>query len=321
MLPSDVSAQAAEAQKLEDLTGMGVPASELEVPATEQKPPKVEKPQSEEKPNPESQPKPDKSTEEAEDTDAGEDDDDAEPAGKDDKPVREERKDRPAKGKGAITAIFSILTDLQKDIAKLKEKDSSKSEIRETVEETADEIKGLTEKYKDLDPEGLEQLVSGIKKRILADLEKEGKLAKDYPDEIKKLLEKAPLLEEYEKEKKAQKQEQIFNTEWDSWLPSLEKYYPNARASEKAAMRKLMDEISHSKEFHTVQDLDYIWFKNKSQFDAIGKVAKGSSSGEGDSKHLVDDKDASEEEDIDLDPENMTPEKMKAHDKQKLNRK
>lgn len=297
MSQPDISAEVAEAQRLEDLTGMGVPTEELLSNTTDEST-KVD-------------------TKNKIESD-GESEEDEQPDEKkvevktEEKKVEDEKKEdqkpqskRPARENRATKAIFAQINEIRNMV-----KDVVASQTKKETIQAIDKVKELAEK-RQLDPDELKDIITLAKEQMMEDLEKSGKLNKDLPDEIKQRLAK---LDQYEADQKAEKEALQFEGEWNTLLVELEKTYPNAKAAEKNEARKLMDELAHQKQFHD-KDLDYVWYKNRSKFDAILKVAKGSKSGEESSKQLEDHDD---EEDIDLDPENMTPEKMAAYDKKKL---
>lgn len=301
MSQPDVQAQAAEAAKLEDLTGMGIPESELiDTPIVQEKP--------EEKSDEEPEPKTTDKPEDGEPEGDGEGDDDDDPKGEDED--EDDPKDpppkRPAKNERPLKAIFSQIKELRSIVEGIVSKSSAK---QETVEQL-DELKELAEKRGD-SPEDLAKLVDAIQKKVLSDLEKSGKLSKDLPDDVK---EKLKLLDQIQADKTKADESAHFEREWLGLLPDLQKQYPNAKAGELTEAKKILDELSHTKVHHK-HDLDYIVFKNRSKFDTLLKVAKHSKSGETTSKQIEDD--TGEEKDIDLDPENITPEKMAAYEKQK----
>lgn len=286
-----------EAQKLEDLTGMGIPESEYthEETKSEEVKPEVK---AESKPEPKS-----KDDSEEDDSIEGDEEEESEDEGENER--ENKRSVRSAKKSSPIKAIFSIIKEIQRDLATLKAPPAAKQEVKEAIDEIAEFAK-----TRELDGEALTQLTQILQKKIMNDLEKSGKLGQGVPKEIQDKLKE---LEDLKKESTERKEIEHFEKEWSSLVVDLQKQYPNAKAGELAEARKLMDELSHSKEW-AKYDLDYVLYKNKSQFDTLLKVAKVSKSGETSSKQIVEHDD---EEDIDLDPENMTPEKMKAYEKRK----
>lgn len=286
-MSQDISAKVAALNKANDLTGFDIPESEaieqVETKLTVEEPKVVETKVEETK----SETKSRVSEEEIKEEET------------------EEESKTPAKNERPLKAIFSQIKELRDEIKAMKSS-PAKAEAAEVVDKVAE----LAKKYES-DPEGLKAIMGVLKDEVLADLEKSGKLSKDLPDDIKKKL---TLLDEYEKESKERKETAFFEKEFSAYVPDLEKQYPNAKSSELVEAKKLLNELSHSKEFHNYS-LDYVVFKNKSKFDALLKVAKHSKSGESASKQIVDD----EEKEINLDPEDMTPEKMKAYQNRQAN--
>lgn len=302
MADVNISAEIAEAQKLEDLTGMGMPEELKEAYKLE------------EESEVNSKPAPKEETEEVESTETEEETDDDSKDEVEDKESKI-RSPKPAKNERPLKAIFSQIKELrngQESLATIIKGLQDNSTKKETVN-AIDEISTLAEK-RGLDAEGLAEIISLAQKKVLEDLEKNGKLSNKLSPEVEERLK---LLDELQAERKVQAEVEHFNKEYVAYLPELQKQYPNAKAAELAEAKVVLDELAHSKEFRD-KDLDYVVYKNRSKFDALLKVAKHSKSGETSSKQMVDDTD--EEFEIDLDPENMTPEKAKAYEKGRLNR-
>ena len=83
----------------------------------------------------------------------------------------------------------------------------------------------------------------------------------------------------------AQMELQMFDKEFQSITPQLKEYFPNATDEEMASVRKELDTISHTKEWHD-KSLDYIAFKHRDQLNALvspkkkGMEPKGRREGE-----------------------------------------
>lgn len=308
MAEATIPAEVAEANKLEDLTGMGIPQNEL-LPET---PPK---------PEDKSETKTEVATEEVETKETVEEESESDDGGEDEKVV-ETPPERPAKNARPLKAIFSQIKELRTAIDALKA-----SPAKVAAQETIDEIKTIAEK-RDVDPEGLAEIIAITQKKVVEDLEKSGRLSKDLPEDIQKRLK---LLDKFEAENETKAEAIAFESEFNGILPELKKQYPNAKESELVEAKKILNQLAHSEKGGVVvkkatettpgkikpYPLDYLIYKNRSVFDTVLKVAKHSKSGElGGSKQLADDADG--DDDIDLNPEDMTPEKMKAHDRKKL---
>lgn len=210
--------------------------------------------------------------------------------------------DRPLK------ALFTQIKEVRADIAEIK-KNATPAQKAE-IKEVDDSLAALAEK-RGLDAEGLAEIGEVLQSKILKHLEESGKLKNDLPKEIQ---DKLKLLDKLEAESKVKEEISHFNNEWTNLLPDIQKQFPNASQNELKEAKKIMDELAHSKDFHD-KDLDYVLFKNQDKFSAILKVAKGKKAGETASKEIES---SDDEEDIDLDPENMTPEKMKRYQNRKL---
>lgn len=63
-------------------------------------------------------------------------------------------------------------------------------------------------------------------------------------------------------------QRQIFQTEWNGVLPSLKEQFPNATDEQLSKAQAKMDELSHNEDYHD-KDMDYIIFKEKTEFDKL----------------------------------------------------
>jgi len=300
-MSNDTAAEVAEAQKLEDLTGMGIPQDEI-----------VDTEQSET----ESESKEEKPKAKAEEAKAKgkTDEDEEEVDDEDEEEATTSSQKRPAKSERPLKAAFKQIGELREEfrssLSEIKQllSKTPNSEAKKEAKEAVDEIAEFASRYEDTNPEGLKELLSVFEKQVMANLEKSGKLSKDLPEDIK---EKLKLLDTIQAEKKAKEETLQFESEWNKLLPEIRREYPNASESLIAEAKQKMDEIAHTKEFHKY-DLDYVLFKNKPVFNTLLKLAK-SKSFETSSKQI--NKEENDEEDIDLDPENMTPEKMKAYNK------
>lgn len=152
--------------------------------------------------------------------------------------------------------------DMQKTIDELKKGTSTKEEVNTDVKAFAESL-GVE------DPEVLEKIITfvttGTKKTI---------------DELKtKIEDLSSIKAESDVQAQIKQEEAKFNGEWDSFVKSdsFKNAYPDATAEQIAEARTLMDERSHSKDW-SKYDLDYIFFKNRTDFDdSLGtKKFKGS---------------------------------------------
>lgn len=299
MADNAISAGATEAEKLNALTGMDIPAEEL----SEQP---EEKAETEQEAEPEDKPEEGKSEEEAEEEEEAEDE------GEDEEKTRPAKKDKPIKNAfKQIRELRGSQKQIQEGMAKILDKLENLNPKQ--AEEAIDEIKTIAEK-RDLDPEGLAEILELAEKRVLSKLE--GKLNKGLDPEDRQVIEKA------KRDQREREQEIIFTNEWNQILPELQKQFPNATAAELNQARSLMYDLARSSEGVILnksgevvanRELDYILYKNRTKFETVLKVAKPGKSGETSSKQIIEEGD----EAIDLDPENMDPEKMKRYEKMK----
>lgn len=223
-------------------------------------------------------------------------------------PPKTNKSERPLK------AVFAQLGELREAIESIKGLMSS-SEKKDATNTVDDAIKQLATK-RNLDAEGLGEIVALVQSKILKDLESKGVLNKDLPKEVQ---EKLKVLDQIQKTENEKAEVAHFDKEWDSVLPSLQKQFPNATASMIAEAKAELFKIARTKLFHD-KEIDYVVFKSQDKLSALLKVAKGKKGGEGDSKQIKEDsdKESSSEEDIDLDPENINPEKMKKYQEKSL---
>lgn len=300
-----ISDGASELEKRNALTGMDFSPEEISGEPAEVTP------------APKPEPKPEVKAEEAksedEDDEDGEDDDEGE--SKKDKPLRSAKNERP------IKSAFKQIKELRGTQKEIKDGIATIMSRLDTLtpkqqEQVVDELQAVADK-RGLDPEGLSDILELAEKRMMARLEKEGKLNKGIDPETQELLNKVS------EEHKEREQEAIFTGEWNLIVPELQKQFPNAKANELIEARDLMYELARSEqgvilnkkgEVVANRDLDYLLFKNRSKFETILKVAKNAKSGETSSKQITED---TGDGDIDLDPETMDPDKMKAYNKRK----
>ena len=239
-----------------------------------------------------------------------------EPKGKDDdEPVKP---NRPTNSERPLKALFAQIREIRAEMAEIKNLQTPAAQKEIAIVDDA--LKAIAEKH-NLDPEGLSEITKVLESSIMKSLQEKGKLTVD-PD-VKKRLEQ---LDAILSERRESQEIAHFQNEWSGLVPEIQKEFPNAPANLIEEARKLMDNISHSKEgvilnakgeVVAVRDLDYLFYKNKEKFAAILKVAKAQKGVENASKD-VDIPDEDENNDIDLDPENIDPEKMARYQKRKL---
>lgn len=157
----------------------------------------------------------------------------------------------------------SIYDEYKEKKAELK----SERELREQAERERDEWKAKAEAVKDATtPEE--------KKEAMDDFEAFAQKINADPATIREMYElfskdlKKPTLTEADQkaleDARQLREEKLFNEEFDSMLPSLKEQFPSISDDEIKAIKKELDNISHSKEWHD-KSLDYIAFKHKDQ--------------------------------------------------------
>lgn len=153
---------------------------------------------------------------------------------------------------------------------KLQEKNDSKTAANadDVEKEIEDEIKAFAEEAGIEDPQVLKKLVSLANKPTMKAMEDLKRQVADLAKNKEPVKSQAQI----EAEEAAR-----FNEEWMPFEKKLDEEYPNLSKEQKAEAKTIMDELSHTKEWHKY-DLDYIFYRNKDTFeDAIGtKQFKGS---------------------------------------------
>jgi hypothetical protein len=218
------------------------------------------------------------------------------PKPEDKKPEERPKKYIPIPEHQALKDKYKALEDELADIKAGNGADKEKKvEIDNSVKEFAQSL-GVE------DPEVLEKILTFVTQgtqKTVAELEKkivelQGKKAEeDHQAQIKKEAER-------------------FDSEWNTFSTTeLKKAYPDATPEQLAEARTMMDELSHSKDWHKY-DLDYIFFKNKKDFDdSIGvKKFKGSGSTKQQDMQQQDKK-----PEVPTLSENPTPDEVKAYER------
>lgn len=249
-----------------------------------------------------------------ESSEANESDDEAEEDESEDEDEEEEESDKKIPRTVPYSKLKSKenkIKQLQKEIADLK---TAKAEAKD--EGDKDEVARVQKEIEDTAKKLGEEL--GMDDKAIAKILEAGiKLSSKKTELPKEIQDKLKAFDELLKQSEDQKESAHFEKEWNQF--DIKKQYPNATKAAILEARKLMDDLSHSKDFHKYE-LDYIFFKNKSKFETILKMAPKSKSGEG-SKRIGKEKsfDNSTEEDDDLiDIENLTPAIMKEREKRDL---
>ena len=324
--------------------GAEKPFQETE-PGTEKQPESKSEAKSEKEPKHEAK---EAASEEDHDDGENEDDDDGSDKGEEEKDGKSKPSEPPAKNRSPLKAVFSrvkgieqgqkevlgAVTELAKVIAELKKPASTEAKAAtETVEDALATLLKEAE-GKEGDSDFLKRFGETLIKKVKADLEKDGLVRKDLPPEILEAIRK---IEKLDTEKVVEtKREAILmklDEEVSSFLPNLKKVYPNASEEMLGEAKELLSELAVSKEYggesadgtdnkgKQPMPLDYILFKEKAKFDSLLKVAPKSRSGEKGGNEPDRETDEGTSDDIDLNPETMSPDKFKKYQNRKLNEK
>ena len=249
-----------------------------------------------------------KSKDESESEEDDEDDEDDESSSKGKRTVpynklKTERKKRKEAEKklGNFLENFDtkIGTAVEKALTSVSDKKDQPGEAEKVAAELSEEV-GLDEK-------GLAKIL-----KTAVDLASKGQVS---PELLKRLENLGKLEESQKKIEERQKEDEDvskFNKEWDSFVPWLKKKFPNAGDDELGEAKNAMDDLAHSKKYHLIPELDYIFFKNRNKFQTILTLLKGKSGEK--SKTIKGEKVGEDETDKLTDIENLTPEIIKKRD-------
>ena len=158
-------------------------------------------------------------------------------------PKYKEEKTKRQEAETKLEEAKKKITDLEK---------ISKSKPGSKVEN--EKFKSFSKKY-DIDEKALPELVEMIREEV-------------FTPEIQEKLSLA------EKNANELTDQGHFNTEWEGCLSDLKKEFPDANKKQLDQARKLMDQLAHTKKYHQA-DLDYVFFKNKSEFSDILSEIQG----------------------------------------------
>lgn len=276
-------AQEPDKELQEAQEALGIP------PDTEEAP--KDKPESDQEPEAESE----EESEETEDDESEESDEDDKDDDDDDQDDRKAKKVPLAlykKEKGARKVAQNQLADKDKEIADLKGKLATlERPAADPVDQTvaakavSDKVREVAKRIaakQNLNEEGLSEVIEETAKLVLELTSKEkAELPKDVQDKLKTLDElQAKMNEDAEK--------RHFEGEWGQMLPSLRKQFPNATEAQIAEAKKLMDDLSHSKE-GADKELPYLLWKNSKKFTTILKVLAKDKSAESQTRGIPED--------------------------------
>lgn len=188
---------------------------------------------------------------------------------KEDEPKDEPKTDTPNDELPTPREKRSIYDEYKDKKVELK----SEREAREQAERERDELKAKLEAINDAptpekEQEAHEDAIAYAKKvgadpdlvqRIIADARKGFEpQATGLSDADRALLEEARLA----------KEAQMFETEFKSVTPTLKEFFPTATEAEMEAIKKELDDISHTKDWAD-KSLDYIAFKQKDKLSTL----------------------------------------------------
>lgn len=186
-------------------------------------------------------------TDEDEDEDSDEEEDDDEDKGSQKKtpkkyiPIAKYKAKRAADAT-KISSLEGMVKTLTESLAKGKDT------------EVDDEVKKMAEELGIDDPDNFQKVVAFLEKKI--------------SDKVKPDPELVKTLEDYKKAQQDKQDRDYFDDQWSEIVPQLEKEFPNADKKEIKVAKALMDKIWHSKKWHSYE-IDYVFFKNKSEFAKV----------------------------------------------------
>lgn len=146
--------------------------------------------------------------------------------------------------------------ELEKENGKLKARVEAfeKAKTPEAKKEAKDDLEAFAEEI-NASPE----VIKKMRDIFLKDL-------KPQPDEsLKKDIEE---FKEWKAKNQQAIEKQAFEEEFESTIPTLKELFPGAKDEEIKAIKKELDKMSHTKEYHD-KSLDYVAFKNKETLSAL----------------------------------------------------
>lgn len=167
-------------------------------------------------------------------------------------------------------SIYSDYKDKKKEL-------KSEKELREQAEKERDELKTKLDAYeraetpaqKDEAQDELEKFAKKINADPATLREMQKIFTKDLSskgnDELKREIDE---FKAWREEHKEAIEAQAFNKEFESTKPTIQKLFPKISSSEMEVVKKELDKISHTEEWHD-KSLDYIAFKNQEKLSAL----------------------------------------------------
>ena len=144
----------------------------------------------------------------------------------------------------------------ERDEFKQKYETLEKAKTPTERQDAQDEIDSFMNSHSEWNKEAVSDLVK---------IARSGVKAEGLSEEDRKIIEEAKTITA-EGKKVAEKQQ--FESEFQATIPSLKELFPNASTEEIDAVKKELNSLAHSKEWHD-KELDYIVFKNK---DTLSKL-------------------------------------------------
>lgn len=183
-----------------------------------------------------------------------------------------EKKEEVKEAKEEIKALKAEKEALISEKSKLEELANQLKEAKKPEEkaEIADDIKEFAESI-GADPDAIGKLESFLKKRMTT---VESTISKEDVELIKQL-----------KSEKSKIAEQVgFQKEWNEFVPSLKKDFPNISDKELVTIQKEMDKLAHTKGLND-KELDYIYFKQKEAISKLVSPKRNSFESSGNTTH------------------------------------
>ena len=185
----------------------------------------------------------------------------------------EEPKDEPETLQEPKERVARKLSDKYKEV---KTDLRTERELREQAErerdEYAEKLKGLTDAKTPEEKQDASDEIEAFAKEINADPATLRRMRELFIKETPGLSEEDRKAIEEIRAFKAQTQQaqerQLFEQELSKVTPVLKEYFPNVSDSELDTIKKELDRISHTKEWHD-KDLEYIAFKHKETLSAF----------------------------------------------------
>ncbi len=188
---------------------------------------------------------------------------DAEPEGtpegepKAPEPLKEEPKERKPR------SIYHDLKDTRNDL-------KTERELREQAERERDELKAKLDAKPPIQADDLDAFAAEIGADPQAIKKMRELFLKDMPaSSVSPELEtKLAQFEEWQRTNSTAIAAQQFETEFQSATPQLQKLFPTASQEDIVAMKKEIDTLAHTNEYHD-KEIDYIAFRNQEKLAAL----------------------------------------------------